>query len=335
MSIFLRHRKATAAVSLAVLLAACSSAPPRSTPDAAAVPESNEPDLVAQLRERMAAGNLQQRKARPAEGPTAAAADTSNAPRASTIDPAKQAAALAVAPDYSRALGLMQAGNDAEALALLQGIAARTPQFAGPRLNQAVILLRQEKFADAEAAIRDALKANPKSPYAQNLLGIALREQGKFADAKAAYEAALALDPNYAKAHFNLGVLLDMYLQDLPAALGHYERYQALQSKPDTAVANWIIDLQKRTGVYKAPPKPATPAPAEDDTKEEDAPAAAATPAPAAGGSTVAAPAGTAPASPAPAAGTAAPTAPAAPAAAPAPAAKAPAATAPTPEKGA
>lgn len=315
MSISLPRRKVAAAVSLALLLGACSSAPQRTTPDVA-VPESNEPDLVAQLRERMAAGNLQQRKARPAEAGAVAAADTSSAPKASTIDPVKQQAAMAVAPDYGRALSLMQAGNDNDALALMQGIATRAPQLAGPRLNQALILLRQEKYAAAETALREALKVNPKSPYAQNLLGIALREQGKFAEAKAAYEAALALDPGYAKAHFNLGVLLDLYQQDLPAALSHYERYQALQAKPDTAVANWIVDLQKRTGVYKAPPRPAEPAPAADDTTEEEAPTAAGSPAPAAGDATTT-------------------TAPAAPAAAPATAAPAPAATAPSPEKGA
>lgn len=250
-----RHpRHAVAVAALALLLGACSTAPKR-TPEAA-LPESNEPDLVAQLRERMAAGNLQRKAKVEQPGSTAVAGDTSSAPKVS-IDPALQLAAQAVAPDYARATGLMQAGNDTEALALLRDIATRAPRFAGPLLNQGVILLRQQKHAEAEAVLREALKANPASPFSQNLLGIALRQQGKFSDARAAYTAALALDPDYARAHFNLGVLLDMYLQELPQALRHYERYQALQSRPDPAVANWIVDLQKRTGVYKAPPRPA------------------------------------------------------------------------------
>ncbi|HEX4869993.1 MAG TPA: tetratricopeptide repeat protein, partial [Moraxellaceae bacterium] len=234
MSIFLHRRKAAAAISLALLVAACSTAPKRPAGEATAVPDSNEPDLVAQLRERMAAGQLKSKAKTEQAGSTVATADTSSAPRVS-IDPVKQQAAMAIAPDYARAVSLMQAGNDAEALALFQGMAAKTPQFAGPLVNQGVILLRQEKYAEAETALRAALKVSPKSPYANNLLGIALRQQGKFADARAAYEAALAIDPNYARAHFNLGVLLDMYMQDLPAALTHYERYQALQSKPDPA----------------------------------------------------------------------------------------------------
>lgn len=289
MSIYLPRRKAVVAVSLALLLGACSSAPKRAAPDTTTGPESNEPDLVAQLRERMAAGNLQRKTKTEVGGTTSATLDTSSAPKV-TIDPVKQQAAMAIAPEYARAIGLMQAGNDAEALALFRSIGARTPQFAGPLLNQGLILLRQEKYADAEAALRAATKASPRSPYAQNLLGIALRQQGKFADARTAYEAALALDPGYARAHFNLGVLADLYMQDLPLALSHYERYQGLQTQPDPAVTNWIVDLQKRTGVYKAPPRPApapAPAPASEagDEATPASPAPAATPAPAEGAS--------------------------------------------------
>lgn len=244
-----------AAIALALLLGGCASAPQKSV-ETAAVPESNEPDLVAQLRERMAAGNLPRKAKTAPTGPIAATGDTSSAPTVK-VDPAKQQAAMAVGADYARSLSLMKAGGDAEALALLRQIGDKVPQFSGPLVNQGVILLRQQKYAEAEKALRAALKANPGSPYAHNLLGIALREQGKFTDAKAAYQAAIALDPGYAKAHFNLGVLADLYMQDLTLALSHYEKYQSLQSKPDPAVANWIIDMQKRTGVYKAPPRPA------------------------------------------------------------------------------
>jgi tetratricopeptide (TPR) repeat protein len=268
-----------AALAVALLLGGCSTAPKQSKTGAGALPESNEPDLVAQLRARMASGNLP-RKARATEtAPTSARSDTSNAP-AVTVDPIKQQAAMAVGADYARALTLMKAGSDAEALALLRQIGAKVPQFSGPLVNQAVILIKQARHAEAEKALRDALKINPRNPFAGNLLGIALREQGKFTDARAAYEAALAIDPKYAKAHFNLGVLADLYLQDLPLALSHYERYQRLQSNPDPAVANWIVDLQKRTGVYKAPPRPVAPAPVAEP--EEEAPAATETPATAA-----------------------------------------------------
>lgn len=286
-----------AALALPLVLAGCSSSPKRpaaGTVDDAAV-GSNEPDLVAQLRERMASGKLQRKEKEPA-APVASGRDTSSAPTVN-VNPEKQQAAMAVGADYARALMLMRSGSDAEAITLLTQISRRTPEFSGPLVNMAAILLKQGKYADAEKQLRDALAINAKNPYANNLLGIALREQGKFADARTAYEAALALDPNYAKAHFNLGVLADLYMQDLPKALSHYERYQSLQSKPDPAVANWIVDLQKRTGVYKAPARPVAPvatAPEEDDEAGTETPATGTAPAAAPADSTAPAPGATA-----------------------------------------
>lgn len=259
------------------LLNGCASAPKPVAPPVESTSDAGEPDLVAQLRERMAAGTLQRQERPEDKQPSVAADDTSRSP-VMAIDAGKQQAVMAVASDYARAMGMMDAGQDTDALALLETIATRAPALSGPLVNQGVILLRQKQYAEAEARLVKALAINARNPYGYNLLGIALREQGKFANARAAYESALGLDPNYAKAHFNLGVLADLYEQDLPRALTHYERYQALQSKPDPAVANWIIDLQKRTGVYKAPPPaPVQEAPAET-APNDTAPQAVETP---------------------------------------------------------
>lgn len=269
---------ALSALAAALLLGGCASTPKQTSPvDTIDTAESNEPDLVAQLRERMASGSLQRQEKTEDRQPSEATADSSKSPTV-TVDIAKQQAAAAVGADYAKALGLMSAGKDDDALVVLKGIAGKTPQFSGPLVNEGLIYLRQQKFADAEKVLQSAIKVNAQNPFAFNLLGVALREQGKFPDARAAYESALAIDPNYAKAHFNLGVLADLYMQDLPLALSHYQRYQTLQSKPDPAVANWIIDLQKRTGTYKAPPAPAKPAVEEPAPVEEtpvDSPASA------------------------------------------------------------
>lgn len=264
------------------LLNGCAATPKPATPPVETTSDAGEPDLVAQLRERMAAGTLQRQEKPEDKQPSEAADDTSRSPVMAT-DAGKQQAVMTVAGDYARAMGMMEAGQDAAALDLLQTIATRAPSLSGPLVNQGVILLRQKQYAEAETRLLKALEINARNPYGYNLLGIALREQGKFANARAAYESALAIDPNYAKAHFNLGVLADLYEQDLPRALTHYERYQALQSKPDQVVANWIIDLQKRTGVYKAPPpapvvEPAhADVPAGQETTDTTAPTDAAT----------------------------------------------------------
>jgi hypothetical protein len=54
--------------------------------------------------------------------------------------------------------------------------------------------------------------------------------------------------PDYANAWHNLGVLYDMYLQDLAAAVDHYQRYQQLVGSADEQTSRWIADLQRRIG---------------------------------------------------------------------------------------
>ncbi|HNL36908.1 MAG TPA: tetratricopeptide repeat protein, partial [Agitococcus sp.] len=144
------------------------------------------------------------------------------------------------------------------------------------------IQIQKQNYKDADVLLQKAIAANGKNPFAYNLQGFVYRQLGQFSKSRAAYEQALSLSPNYAKAHFNLGVLADLYLQDLPLALKHYEAYQGTQTTPDTTVAKWVIDLQKRTGTYKPPAKKAK---VEEITVEE-------TPTPAA---TEAAPTETAP----------------------------------------
>ncbi len=268
----IKNTFALSALTAALLLAGCASTPKQAAPaesvDASATAESNEPDLVAQLRERMAAGTLQRQEKTEDRQPSEATADSSKSPTV-VGDAAKHQAAAAVGADYAKALGLMSAGKDDEALLILKSIAGKVPQFSGPLVNEGLIYLRQQKYADAEKVLQSAIQVNAKNPFAFNLLGVALREQGKFTEAKSAYQSALAIDPNYAKAHFNMGVLADLYMQDLPLALSHYQRYQALQGKPDPVVANWITDLQKRTGTYVPPAPPPAPLPPAEETVEE------------------------------------------------------------------
>ena len=67
--------------------------------------------------------------------------------------------------------------------------------------------------------------------------------------AEAAYRRAIAADPDYALAHYNLGVLLDLYLRREAEALEQYEAYQALVSAPDEEVGRWVVDLRRRLGM--------------------------------------------------------------------------------------
>lgn len=162
--------------------------------------------------------------------------------------PADEAAAQMAIRDYFLAVQQMKAGNLEAALITFQTLAAQHPTLSGPRINQGLIYLKKGQWQDALDQLDDAIKVRPQNPYGWNLRGIALRELGRFKEARQAYEQALAIDPNYAKAHFNMGILAEIYLQDLPLALSHFERYQSLQTRVDPAVNNWIADLRNRTG---------------------------------------------------------------------------------------
>jgi Flp pilus assembly protein TadD len=260
---------------LGSLLAACSSAPKQTSNEdtAAAVvvsPESSELDLEKLAKERAAQG-LTARKDEHKEK-NVVAADSSKEPELAGVSAELKALAAPVRNDYQRAITLMKANQLDEAFALLEEIQTKAPQLAGPALNQALIQIQKQNYKEADVLLQKAITANGKNPFAYNLQGFVYRQLGQFSKAKLAYEQALSLSPNYAKAHFNFGVLADLYLQDLPLALKHYEAYQGTQTTPDSTVAKWVIDLQKRTGVYKAPAKKAK---AEEITVEE-------TPAPAA-----------------------------------------------------
>jgi len=89
------------------------------------------------------------------------------------------------------------------------------------------------------------LALNPNHPAALNQQGMLLRRNGKFIEAEAAYLKAVTASPDYALAHYNLGVLNELYLQRLDVALQHFEIYQGLVGN-DAKVEKWITDLTRR-----------------------------------------------------------------------------------------
>lgn len=245
---------------LSSLLAACASTPKPSsdTPVVSVEAESNDVDLEKLAKERASQGLVA--KKTEIQEKSGVIADGSKEPELANISDELKALAKPLAADYGRAVVLMKANQLDEAFALFEEIQTKAPQLTGPLLNQALIHIHKKQYKEADVLLQNAITANSKNPFSYNLQGFVYRQLGQFKKAREAYEQALTLSPNYAKAHFNLGILAELYLQDLPLALKHYEAYQSTQTQADNTVAKWVIDLQKRTGVYKAPIRQPEPA---------------------------------------------------------------------------
>lgn len=153
---------------------------------------------------------------------------------------------------YARALGFMDAGDDARAIAEFERVINAYPEYAGPHVNLGIIHRRNGRPDAAMLALQRAVTICSGCAAAYNQLGILEREQGRFGEAEQAYLAAIAADSNYALAYFNLGVLYDLYQGREELALQYYEAYRArrrpLATDKKDIVDKWIIDLRRRVG---------------------------------------------------------------------------------------
>ena len=149
---------------------------------------------------------------------------------------------------YEQAVSSMAAGHTTDAELRFQEFLLQYPDYPGAHVNLAIIFAARGDDQACENALTDALILDPQHAVALNQLGMLLRRQGKFLEAESAYLKAVTASPDYALAHYNRGVLNDLYLKRLDAALQHYEQYQALVGEEDDQVTKWIADLKRRIG---------------------------------------------------------------------------------------
>jgi tetratricopeptide (TPR) repeat protein len=146
---------------------------------------------------------------------------------------------------YEQAVAVMATGDFVDAELRLKEFLLQYPNYPGAHVNLAIIHASNGDDLAAEAAVNAALALDPEHPAALNQRGMLLRRNGNFIEAEAAYLKAVTSSPDYALAHYNLGVLNELYLQRLEAALQHYQRYAELVSD-DKQVRKWIADLTRR-----------------------------------------------------------------------------------------
>ncbi len=146
---------------------------------------------------------------------------------------------------YEQAVTIMAAGNLVEAELRFEDFVLQYPKYPGAYVNLAIIRASNGDDTAAREAVDSALAINRHHAPALNQLGVLLRRNGKFIEAEAAYLKAVTAQPDYALAHYNLGVLNELYMQRLDTALQHFERYQSLVGE-DKQVEMWISDLRRR-----------------------------------------------------------------------------------------
>jgi tetratricopeptide (TPR) repeat protein len=212
--------------------------------------------------------------------PPAPPAQAPPPPMAVPADPAAPPAAAAVpaAPTYNipkpparangeftRALGLMRS-DPTQASLEFQLMSQTYPDLSGPQANLGVLYRNANQLAESEAALKKATELAPWDASTWTEYGITLRQAGKFAESRVAYERAIEVNPSHAPAHRNLGVLLDLYLEDPVKAQSEFETYKTLTGE-DKPVSGWIAELRARNKVParaaepEAAAAPETPAP--------------------------------------------------------------------------
>jgi len=145
-----------------------------------------------------------------------------------------------------QALESVKAGDIDKAIAEFKQIIASEPALPHAYTNLGLLYLHQNKLEPAAQAFEHAIEIDNRDAIAYNNLAVIQRRRGEFKKALFNYYKAINNKPDYAAAHLNLGILLDLYLPDLPSALEQYQSYQKLTGGKDEKVSKWIIDIKQR-----------------------------------------------------------------------------------------
>jgi Tfp pilus assembly protein PilF len=104
------------------------------------------------------------------------------------------------------------------------------------------MLVRLNRFDDAQAAVEASLKADPNFAAAHELLGSLLSRKLQMADATREYRRAVELQPDFSRAQLDLGLALAAE-GDLTGAADHLRRAAAAH---DPAIAQRAAQALQR-----------------------------------------------------------------------------------------
>jgi VWFA-related protein len=132
-------------------------------------------------------------------------------------------------------------------LAKSAGVPAATAaggEDAYERLARGITLVKESKFDEAIAPLREALHANPAMPAGRFYLANALRSTGDMAGAEAELREAVKLVPNSGEVHNFLGIVLSKR-GDVPGAVAEFRKSAQIQPKQPVVRFNLAQALEK------------------------------------------------------------------------------------------
>jgi len=147
---------------------------------------------------------------------------------------------------YVQANKSLTAGDTDLAIKQFEQVLKQDPSARQAYTNLGLLYINKNDTASAKQAFINAIKQDKNDAIAYNHLAVIQRQQGEFQQALLNYEKAIDADPDYANAHLNLGILYDIYLQELPKAVVQYEKYQQLTNNSNEKVEKWLIDINRR-----------------------------------------------------------------------------------------
>lgn len=118
----------------------------------------------------------------------------------------------------------------------------------------------QRQYPNAEVALGNAVRLNPKDAEAWNALGLVRTQTRRHREAYQAFQQAAQLAPDLASARLNMAVTAHQHLNDRRTALQHYRDFLTLQPDgPESNAVRLVVqDLEVKLGLVRSeqPPTP-------------------------------------------------------------------------------
>jgi len=151
---------------------------------------------------------------------------------------------------YQSALNLMKDGKYEDAATRLEELARTDSERAGPYINLGIAYRKLDKLEEAKQSLLIATERRDGNAIAWNELGLVYRKMGQFENARDAYKKSIRKQARYGKAYLNLGILCDIYLEDLSCAERNYKKYLDVSTDTENnkKVAIWFADVSRRAG---------------------------------------------------------------------------------------